>query len=82
MAERVARMSGAICGITANENPRMSLRSSGPRLRQPVRLDDTNDLQVNDGDVAGLHPKPHVVAKGDIVRPLEKIEVFFACHSF
>jgi len=25
-------MSGAICGITANEHPRMSLRSSGLRL--------------------------------------------------
>jgi hypothetical protein len=28
-------MSGAICGITANENPRMSLRSSGLRSLQP-----------------------------------------------
>jgi hypothetical protein len=31
-SQRVARMSAAICGISASENPRMSLRSSGLRL--------------------------------------------------
>ena len=30
--EQVARMSAATCGINANENPRMSLRSSALRL--------------------------------------------------
>jgi hypothetical protein len=30
--KQVARMSAAICGINASENPRMSLRSSGLRL--------------------------------------------------
>jgi hypothetical protein len=38
VVRQVARMSAAICGVNANENPRMSLRSSGLRLLERHEL--------------------------------------------